>query len=130
MELAPKKSLTDILKDDLSICIKLQISLEIIEGVEKLHNSKIIYRDLKPDNILVFSLDESDTIHVKLTDFGIARWAPPFGLRSSEGTPGYRAPEIINNAPYSYAVKKKKTKYENINIFSNIFVIKQSLQKF
>ncbi|CAD5122324.1 DgyrCDS10765 [Dimorphilus gyrociliatus] len=102
LQLAPKGSLTDILKENLSTCLKLQICLEIIEGVEKLHNSNIIYRDLKPDNILVFSLDKTDGIHIKLTDFGIARWVPPFGLKSNEGTPGYRAPEIINTVIYSF----------------------------
>ncbi|GAA5936346.1 hypothetical protein JCM1841_003122 [Sporobolomyces salmonicolor] len=51
---------------------------EICEGVEGLHRAGIIYRDLKPENVLI-----STDGHVVLTDFGLskdfghARVAPP-----------------------------------------------------
>lgn len=41
---------------------------EIVLGVEKLHDMNIIYRDLKPENVL---LDEEG--HIKLIDFGFAK---------------------------------------------------------
>lgn len=54
-------------------------------------NPKIIYRDLKPGNVMV--LDGTDT--VKLIDFGIARFYKPGKQKDTIelGTPGYAPPE-------------------------------------
>ncbi|GAA5863793.1 hypothetical protein JCM3774_001160 [Rhodotorula dairenensis] len=41
---------------------------EIIEGVEGLHRAGVIYRDLKPENVLI-----SATGHCVLTDFGLSK---------------------------------------------------------
>jgi len=55
------------------------------------HNPPIIYRDLKPDNVMV----ETDSNRIKLIDFGIARRFK--GKKKSDtihlGTIGYAAPE-------------------------------------
>lgn len=53
----------------------------------------IIYRDLKPSNIM----EISGTQTIKLFDFGIARFYKPGkkGDTISFGTPGYLAPEIV-----------------------------------
>lgn len=54
----------------------------------------IVYRDLKPSNILIFSLSLANLINAKISDYGIARYSTRCGLTATEGTPGYRAPEI------------------------------------
>ena len=53
----------------------------------------IIFRDLKPDNIMV-----TDTNHIKLIDFGIVRFFKPGKAKDTMalGTPGYAAPEQFN----------------------------------
>lgn len=41
---------------------------EIIAGIEILHNEGVIYRELKPENILV-----TNDGHIKLGDYGLSR---------------------------------------------------------
>lgn len=64
---------------------------EILLSIEYLHNQDIIYRDLKPENLL---LDKEG--HVKITDFGFAKRID-HRTYTLCGTPDYLAPEIILN---------------------------------
>lgn len=76
-------------------------SAEILLGLEYLHNNGIIYRDLKPENVL---LDKDG--HIRLTDFGLSK----SGIKDQQkayticGTPEYLAPEIIKSMAYDKAV--------------------------
>lgn len=78
------------------------LSRQIISGMNYLHSSCILHRDLKPDNIL---LDPKDVI--KLADFGLARQlAQPFREYSNSIlTLYYRAPELCyGETQYSLGV--------------------------
>lgn len=75
-------------------------SAEILLGLEYLHNELgVIYRDLKPDNILLNSNG-----HIKLTDFGLAKEQDPDGnlAYTFAGTPEYLAPEILLSKGHSH----------------------------
>jgi serine/threonine protein kinase len=68
----------------------IAIALQILETLEYLHGLKppIIYRDLKPSNVMVTSKGQ-----VKLVDFGIARHFQPTTTVTAIGTQGYAPPE-------------------------------------
>ena len=58
-----------------------------------MHVAKIYHRDLKPQNVLVFS---DNTL--KLADFGTAKEIDELNeLKTYTGTPGYLAPEVTKD---------------------------------
>ncbi|GAA48648.1 protein kinase cGMP-dependent [Clonorchis sinensis] len=90
----------------------------VVEAIAYLHWKGIVYRDLKPENLLLDNIDElpsafsfhilpaySDGIQYTKTDFGFAKKIG-FGSKTWTfcGTPEYVAPEIILNKGHDFAV--------------------------
>ncbi|XP_055301240.1 cGMP-dependent protein kinase 1 isoform X2 [Sitodiplosis mosellana] len=72
----------------------------VVEAFDYLHTRGIIYRDLKPENLMI----DADG-YVKLVDFGFAkRVGPNCKTWTFAGTPEYVAPEIILNKGHDRAV--------------------------
>ncbi|KAH3757122.1 protein serine/threonine kinase [Pelomyxa schiedti] len=75
---------------------------EILLALEHLHNAGVVYRDLKPENLLL-----TNEGHICITDFGLCKE----GLRTKEartdtfcGTPEYLAPEVLLGHGYGKQV--------------------------
>ncbi|KAM3607826.1 uncharacterized protein V6R79_014630 [Siganus canaliculatus] len=74
---------------------------QIIQGMEHLHQKRIIYRDLKPENVL---LDNDG--NVRISDLGLAVELKEGKTltKGYAGTPGYMPPEMLKGEKYDMSV--------------------------
>lgn len=73
---------------------------QLVEAMRCLHQNGIIYRDLKPENVLL----DADG-YIKITDFGLSKQGMSTVRRTYSycGTPEYIAPEIIQGIGHDKA---------------------------
>ncbi|ELP89890.1 protein serine/threonine kinase, putative [Entamoeba invadens IP1] len=90
-----------------SLKLKIKMMLDCSLGISYLHNNGILHRDIKPDNVLVFSFedfDDSKTPNAKLSDFGSSRnfnqMMTNMTFTKGIGSPVYMAPEMLSQQHY------------------------------
>eukprot|EP01071_Lankesteria_metandrocarpae_P011259 Lankesteria_metandrocarpae@DN5427_c1_g1_i6.p1 len=74
----------------------------ILSGLNCLHRKGIVHRDLKTENLILE--EENSPTSLKIIDFGLASTlgSPTMTMRC--GSPGYVAPEILQEMPYGIKV--------------------------
>ncbi|XP_029016288.1 calcium/calmodulin-dependent protein kinase type 1D [Betta splendens] len=76
---------------------------QVLDAVNYLHRMGIVHRDLKPENLLYFN--PQDESKIMISDFGLSKMEGSGDVMSTAcGTPGYVAPEVLAQKPYSKAV--------------------------
>jgi serine/threonine-protein kinase len=75
--------------------VGLQVVRDVAAGLAHAHRQKVLHRDVKPENILIFP-----DRHAALCDFGVSRFAKAASATYTEaGTLGYMAPEQAYGRP-------------------------------
>ena len=72
---------------------------EAVAGLNSLHSLQIVYRDLKPENLMLHSSG-----HLRFIDFGFAKQLTTERTSSILGSPEYMAPEMVMKRPHGFAV--------------------------
>ena len=108
MELLSGPSLRARLEaNDLTTAESVAVARGIGSALDASHDSGVLHRDIKPDNIL-FDRASDGRVRAVLTDFGLARGTTPGRAAVTRsgviaGTLGYMAPEILRGQPPSRA---------------------------
>ncbi|XP_053686186.1 leucine-rich repeat serine/threonine-protein kinase 1 isoform X3 [Sabethes cyaneus] len=119
LDLAPKGALDAVLRHFRRSGARIgpycfqSLVLQAAKAMEYLHRRRVIYRDLKAENILVWEFPEphaddhpSNAVHIKVADYGISRITLPSGSKGFGGTEGFMAPEIMrHNGEEEYTEK-------------------------
>jgi eukaryotic-like serine/threonine-protein kinase len=72
----------------------VEFARQAVTAVAFAHGNKILHRDIKPDNFILFNQNQ-----LRLADFGLARIERRRGNQSASGTLGYMAPEQAMGRP-------------------------------
>jgi len=77
---------------------------QILLGLEHMHSLGVIYRDLKPENVLL-----GEDGNLRISDLGLAyltKYTPMTignkGYKGRAGTPGYWCPEMVQKKPWAF----------------------------
>eukprot|EP01105_Mastigella_eilhardi_P025393 TRINITY_DN68_c1_g1_i9.p1 TRINITY_DN68_c1_g1~~TRINITY_DN68_c1_g1_i9.p1 ORF type:complete len:1111 (+),score=210.72 TRINITY_DN68_c1_g1_i9:82-3414(+) len=105
-EFMPLGNLTSAMqRTKFSVLLKVNCLLDCAKGMNFLHTSGVLHRDLKSDNLLMVSLDEESSVNCKISDFGTTREvqkaADSSNMTKALGTPIYMSPEVLEQGAYS-----------------------------
>ncbi len=97
MELLKGQDLQQALRQGTPLTLhrKIEIVLEVLDGLGRAHAAGVVHRDIKPANVFL-----TDDGNVKIMDFGVALYktGPQTSTGVAVGTPDYMSPEQVTGA--------------------------------
>ncbi len=136
MEYVPGLPITEYCdQKKLKISDRLELLVQVCEGVQHAHQKAIIHRDLKPANILVVEVDGKPV--PRIIDFGLAKATTPRAAGETVftqlgyfmGTPGYMSPEQADHG-FQYGVQDIDTRTDVYSLGVVLYVLLAGLQPF
>ena len=105
MQYYPDGNLANAISQGLTADQKEDIAVQLLKGIEFLHQHNVVHRDLKPGNILIVR-DGSRVIPL-ITDFGLSKSANTgdgsvFSNSFGGGTQRYSSPEQLQGKPLRF----------------------------
>jgi serine/threonine protein kinase len=121
MELISGEKLSDVLaRQRLPVVRTLELAAELVEGLSRAHEKRVVHRDLKPANVML-----TEDGHVKIIDFGLAKLLDPFRppiSGESEAETGVRGEthpgEILGTVSY---MSPEQARGETVDHRSDVF---------
>ena len=113
-EYAQYGELSDLLKysHHLSIGLSFHCFRQIVSALVACHGMNIVHRDLKPQNILI-----GKNFTIKVADFGLSKVLNENKILKNKqyivGTPGYMAPELVNERARDHEHNENKDNNSN-----------------
>lgn len=122
-------SLTSLVKtkpitDYRQLC--LDILGQMLSALDYLANNNLVHRDLKPDNILYYTLPNDGSLHFQLADFGLAHHRSL--AKTFCGTGYYQAPELWPEKSKVYAPQSPKM--DVWSLFATIVAVDSRFKEF
>ena len=122
-------SLTKLIKTkpipDLAQFCKL-VLLQMLSALDYLASKSLVHRDLKPDNILYYTLPGNGGLHFQLADFGLAHHRSL--AKTICGTGYYQAPELWPEKSKVYATQSPKM--DVWSLFATIVAVDSRFKEF
>ena len=79
--------------------IAIDVMKNMLEALKYMHANNVVHRDLKPENLILNS--KTNDYDLRIADFGLAAFAKPGELLKLRcGSPGYVAPELLDDVGY------------------------------
>ena len=76
----------------------IDVLLQLSMGLEYVHEQKLVHRDIKPQNVLIWVNPEKEEVLMKWADFGLSKPVNDggtFSVSEVKGTTGWLAPEMF-----------------------------------
>jgi len=105
--------------------LPIEVLHQLAGGLKYIHDMKLIHRDIKPQNVLIWKNTQTEEVLMKWADFGFSKPVTKSGSHSisgpNRGTDNWYAPEILEINMQEEENGNDETAYKRGTIKSDVF---------